>query len=154
MPLVRLSGLNTGRSERLRATRVALREMQYWRHNGRTSAHSESRDPPAAGFGLLQSAACLLRCAAKHLLSSGQPPSHQGSLPTTHSSPVVQVCVLNPDLLAAWHLVAGHQGCITLQVLPSRVIVIVHLGAQASCCWQMVVAAQVYKCRAVHGLSC
>lgn len=74
--------------------------------------------------------------------------------PTTHSSPVVQVRVLNPDLLAAWHLVAGHQGCITLQVLPSRVIVIVHLGAQASCCWQMIVAAQVYKSRTVHGLSC
>ena len=99
--------------------------VKNWSRTGRTSIQSSSRHPSASGSALLQSAACQLHCAGNHLLSSGR-------LPFTLQSPVVQVCVLNPDLLTAWHLVAGHQRCVTLQVLPSRVIVIVHLAAQTS----------------------
>ena len=57
--------------------------------------------------------------------------SQKGRRFLTHPSPVIQVGVLNPDFLAAWHLVAGHKGCIALQVPSSRVIVIVHLAAQS-----------------------
>ena len=89
--------------------------------------------------------------SSKYVCSIQTACSHQGILPVTHSSPVIQVCVLNPDLLAAWHLVAGHQGCVALQVLPSRVVVVVHLAAQTSLDWRVSFAAQLYRCRQVHG---